>query len=130
MKDYIVYHNPDRMGGPVTSVDPWKIVTNKSVTDEIIGSRVWLITGEGRPRTYYLCSWFFVDEVTSGRQHGFKTQLKGNNYRTFLPMINLSDHVWFSDFRQALINFRGGLQSITSPDFVSKLEELSESFPK
>jgi hypothetical protein len=83
MKDYIVYHNPDVMKRPVMSVDPWAIVTNKPVRDEIIGSRVWLITGEGKPRTYFLRSWFFVDEVASGRQHGFRTQLRGKNCKSF-----------------------------------------------
>ena len=45
MKDFLVYHNPDSMGVDVRKVDPFAIVTNKPVTDDIIGSRVRKILG-------------------------------------------------------------------------------------
>jgi hypothetical protein len=126
MKDYVVYHNPDVMGHPATSVDPCRIVTNKTVTEEIIGSRVWLITGEGRPRAFFLRSCFMVDQVVSGTEHGFKTKLLGKHCRTFDPMVSLSDQAWFEEFKRTQSNFSFGLQAITDHDFILEFEKLTD----
>jgi len=121
LKDYVVYHNPVKMKGPVTGVNPCMIVTNKSVK-EIIGSRVWLITGEGTPRTYFLRSWFIVDAALSGTEHGFKTKLIGKECRIFDPMVMLSDQDWFEEFKRTQGNFSLGLQVITDRNSILGLE--------
>jgi hypothetical protein len=123
MKDYVVYHNPDKMGGPVTSLDACMILTKKSVKEkEIIGSRVWLITGEGTPRTYFLRSWFIVDAALSGTDHGFKTKLIGKECRIFDPMVILSEQGWFREFKRRQGNFSLGLQVITDRNSILGLE--------
>lgn len=53
MADFVVYHSPDRMGYSADTVRGFSILTNKNVPS-VVGSRVWLLTGEGTPRTYYL----------------------------------------------------------------------------
>src|SRR5438270_7123404 len=118
-----MYHNPDVMRVPVTSVDPCTIVTNKGVREEIVGSRVWLITGEGKPRTFFLRSCFVVDKVVSGTTHGFKTKLLGKDCRPFDPMVNLSDQDWFEEFKRTQSNFRFGLQVISDQNFVLRFEK-------
>jgi hypothetical protein len=112
------------MGFPVTSVDPCRIVTNKTVKKEIVGSRVWLITGEGKPRTFFLRSCFVVDQVVSGTEHGFKTKLLGKHCRTFDPMVGLSNQDWFDDLKRTQSNFNFGLQVIRDHNFVLGFERV------
>jgi hypothetical protein len=82
----------------------------------IIGSRVWLITGEGTPRTYFLRSWFIVDAALPGTEHGFKTKLMGKKCQVYDPMVMLSEQGWFREFKRRQGNFGLGLQVITDRD--------------
>ena len=121
MKDFVIYHNPDVFPKGIMDVDPFAVFTDKTVSD-VRGDRVWLLTGEGNPRTYFIRSYFFVDEIGSGAELGFKTKLTGSAGKAFDPMIELSDDDWFVDFKRALGNFAFGLQSVTDARFIEGLE--------
>jgi hypothetical protein len=47
--DFLVYHNPESIGYSAREVEVLEIVTDKQVSREVIGGRVWLLTGEGKP---------------------------------------------------------------------------------
>jgi len=123
MKDYVVYHNPEVMGHAAGNVDPFSVVTNKKVAD-VRGSRVWLLTGEGAPRTFFICSYFIVEKIESGMNDGFETRLSGTTGKKFNPMIELSDEEWFSDFKRSQGNFAFGFQLINEARFVEGLEAV------
>ena len=59
---YIVYHNPDRLGLLKKLDQGYEVVTSKDVK-RLPGNRIWEITAENRPRRYFLCATFLVDEV-------------------------------------------------------------------
>lgn len=129
MKDYVVYHNPDEMGSELTTMaDDHSIVTNKTVGDEMRGNRVWLITGKGRPRTFLLHSYFFVDDIEPGEEDGFRTRLTGTGV-VFDPMLVLNDEDWFDDFKTNQGNFAFGFQHITDHRFIEGLENVADRRP-
>jgi hypothetical protein len=121
MKDYVVYHNPDSMGVPVTGVNSLAIVTDKKVAD-VIGDRVWLLTGEGSPRAFSLRSYFIVDHVESGAGARFETRLSGTVGKVFDPMVAVGSEDWFADFKRSQGNFAFGFQAITERRFINGLE--------
>ena len=120
MKDYVVYHNPDIMGVLAIDVDPFAVVTDKRVA-KIRGSRVWLLTGQGNPRTYFVRSYFLVEEIQSGTDSGFETKLCGSVGKAFDPMVELPDAEWFVDFKRSQGNFGFGLQPINDDRFIEGL---------
>jgi hypothetical protein len=123
MKDFAVYHNPDVMGLSVEKIDGLSIVTDKKVSD-MQGHRVWLMTGEGRPRTFLLRSYFIVDRFEIG--DGYQTKLSGKDGRVFDPMLELNKEEWFDDFKRSQGNFAFGLQRIKDEEFIRGLEALAE----
>jgi hypothetical protein len=124
MKNFLVYHNPDKMHCEVTEVHALEIVTNRPAPRDAIGSRVWLITGRGRPRTFLLRSWFIVDKA--GEADGeFKTKLSGTQGKVFEPMIELNQEEWLDDLKRQQRNFASGLQSITNEQVVRGLKGVA-----
>ena len=77
MTHFVVYHNPETMGYRAENIDSLSIVTDKSANG-IEGHRIWVLTGEGRPRTYYLCGWFTADRVAPDPSLRFKTMVTGS----------------------------------------------------
>jgi len=122
VRDFVVYHNPEKMGGDVERVDALSIVTNKRIADPS-GDRVWLLSGRGNPRTYVLRSWFIVDSVESGSADGYETKLSGKG-EVFDPVIELNGEPWFEDFKREQGNFSFGLNRINDR-FAKLLEELA-----
>jgi hypothetical protein len=122
MRDFLVYHNPDSMRTSVMNVPALAIVTDKTAGNAT-GDRVWLMTGEGAPRTFFLRSYFIVDQMDSG--NGFKTRLSGAVGKAFDPMIELNGEEWFRDFKKRLGNFAWGLQRIKDVRFIRGLEVVA-----
>lgn len=114
MRDYVVYHKAERMGLMAIDVDQLVVYTNKDVSSAI-GARVWLLTGEGRPRIYRLRSTFIVSRVTVSDRPGFNTKVTGKDGRLLDPMPVLNDEPWFCDFREKQGNFAFGFQQIGDP---------------
>lgn len=70
MAEFVVYHSPERMGYSAETVRGFSILTNKNVPS-VVGSRVWLLMGEGTPRTYYLRGHFTPTRRTRTEESGF-----------------------------------------------------------
>src|SRR5207253_10871667 len=109
MKDFVIYHNPDAMGRSARELTQLSIVTDKPVSN-IQGDRIWLLTGEGQPRTFFLVAWFIAEEIRSGAESGFGTCVSGKDGTIFRPMKELNSLDWFSDFKRSQGNFAFGLQ--------------------
>ena len=126
MRDYVVYNNPDSVGD-LYKENPLSVFTNKKVSTEVIGSRVWLIVGEGRPRSYFLRCWFFVDHIDWGKEHGFATKLSGSEGVVFEPMTLLpGDEEWFLSFKKDQGNFAFGFSSIKNSQTIVHLEQIAQ----
>jgi 5-methylcytosine-specific restriction enzyme A len=122
MRDFVVYHNPDSMGQVVSEGSGFSAVTDKNVGD-IFGDRVWLLTGEGSPRKFYVRSYFTVDKLEPGSGQGFITRISGETGEVFDPMIEIGTEDWFVDFRKQQGNFAFGFQPINDFRFVAGLEK-------
>ena len=123
MAEFICYHNPDSMGYPASEVRKYEIVTDKPVKNAM-GSRVWLLTGEGHPRSFKLRGYFYVTDIEDAKEDGFETRLKGAEGRLFDPMLSLNDEEWFPALKKSQGNFAFGLQPLGEARFVRGLEEL------
>ncbi|MCA1717636.1 MAG: hypothetical protein LC781_12710 [Actinobacteria bacterium] len=126
MTDFVVYHNPDVMGYRAESVDRLAIVTDKSANG-VDGHQIWVLTGEGRPRTYYLCGWFVADRVTPDPSLRFATMVTGSSGK-MLPKRSwpiLNDQEWFPSLRCSQDNFAFGLQPISDSDVIRGLKQLA-----
>lgn len=122
MRDVLVYHNPDSMGYPASDVMEPVIVTNKRVGEEAIGDRIWLITGEGRPRRYYLRGYITASGIQSGDDDGFRTRVSGDKGHFSNGLIDISDEEWLPELKRSQGNFAFGYQIIKDPRFVRGLE--------
>jgi hypothetical protein len=101
MRDIVVYHNPDSMRFPATDVEEPEIVTNKPVSGTAIGGRIWLLTGEGEPRHFFLRGVFTITEIGAGDERGFRRRVSGTDARFFTPMIELTNEEWLPDFKRS-----------------------------
>ena len=112
--------------GDYPSSDPTLgIVTNKTRGARPgIGDRIWLITGEGRPRRYSLCSWFDISEITDKRLGSFNIQLKGTHGRNLETFVSLGGKKWFPTLKRRCGNFGLGLMPIDDDEIVAELELL------
>lgn len=125
MRHYVCYHNEERMGYSHQEADEFSVGTSKKV-DKILGNKVWIIAGIGRPREYYLCSWFVADNIEETDDDYFKYIVYGSEHTqrgTLDPVIKLNDLPWFKEFLKSQANFSFGLRVI-QPKFASRFEEL------
>lgn len=123
MKHYLIYHNPAKMGYSLDTVKDYVAYTNRNVSDENIGSKVWLITGEGKPKEYFLKMYFIIEEIKSGAEKNFKTKLVGSKGKILNSMIRIDTLPWFEDFRKQMANFRGFVE-IKQQRYIDELEKL------
>ena len=120
MAHFMQYHNLDSMGRFDASKKGHYIVTNKNVTLEL-GDHVWLITGEGSPRKYSLCSWFVVDSVEPIRGGQFSEQVSGSVGINFGRFVRVDSLPWFSELQKTAGNFAFGVQHIKTEAIVQGL---------
>jgi len=125
MSHYVVYHNPDAMDYPASEIVGFSVVTDKAVPPDLEGSTIWLLTGEGSPRRYYLVQRFTADRIESGEDQGFRTRVAAGTGDHFRPMIRIDEEQWFRDFLRSQGNFAFGLQRITDEQFIGGLEEVA-----
>jgi hypothetical protein len=125
MRHFVQYHNAEKMRPYDSSRAGLGIVTNKvGRALPVPGDRIWLVTGEGRPRRYLLCSWFDVSKIVPKRLGSFGTEVtgeKGQNLKTFLPLDSKS---WFPRFRKKCGNFGRGLVAIEDQAVISDLRSM------
>jgi Domain of unknown function (DUF3883) len=128
MRHFLVYHNPDAMGYSLnedSAQEPvFSIVTNKPVRT-LLGDRIWLITGEGRPRKYYLYETFIVDAIDRDKEKEspYTNKASGTEGQHFQPMIRLDDQPWFDALRRSQGNFAFGLQAIKDLLLINALSD-------
>jgi len=125
MEHYVQYHNAEFMGGSCNEFgnEAFGIVTNKPVS-RLQGSKIWLVCGEEKPRKYFLCQYFIVDEV--GEAEGdpdFRHYARGKVGVSLRPPILLNPIPWFADFRKSQGNFGFGLTKIEG-EYAEKFEKL------
>src|SRR5258708_37848122 len=94
MHHFIQYHNPDLMGRYRPSHKNYGMVTNKSLAS-VVGGTVWLVTSKGRPRRYFLCSSFIVDNVERGNAGRFKNRATGSTGQDC--EIEIGSQPWFPE---------------------------------
>jgi hypothetical protein len=124
MRDFLIYHNPDSMGRSARELTELAVVTDKPVSS-IQGDRIWLLTGEGQPRRFYLVAWFIADQIGSGADSGFGTCIAGQHGKFFRPIKELNSLEWFDDFKRSQGNFAFGLQPIKDERFVRGLQAVA-----
>lgn len=125
MGNYVAYHNPSSMGYKASEIDTsegFRILTNKT-RHNLIGSRVWLVTGEGSPKQYSLVYNFIIDKVTENID-GFRYEISGKKGNLFKPSIPLTHYHWFLNLKKTQGNFGLGFNSINNVEIVNGLESL------
>lgn len=114
MSDYIVYHKAEKMGYPALDVDNLAIYTRKAATGAI-GSRVWLIAGEGSPRKYYLRATFLIGGIGPSDKPDFINCVTGTDGQLFDPMPRIDTEPWFAAFREEQGRFAFGFNPVRNP---------------
>jgi hypothetical protein len=123
MQDYVVYHKSEVMGYEVIDVNNLAIYTNKS-TNGVIGSRVWLIAGEGSPRKYKLRAMFIISAVEVSDKPAFKSKLTGKAGQFLNPMPILNAEPWFSAFVEEQGRFAFGFNRIKNTVAIERLRAI------
>jgi hypothetical protein len=133
MAEYVLYHNPDRMGYTADTVAPFLIATDKDVPDAI-GSRVWLITGEGQPRTYRLVGYFIAADREEVDDPEFRWRISAPRSagvelrRARWPILN--DEPWWKEFLFRQGNFGLGFHNIPDHEHVVGLAAVLDRVRK
>lgn len=122
MRHWVQYHNTERMGGPPRSRGVHSIVTNKKIND-LPGDTIWLIAGEGKPRTYTVCGRFVVDGVEQIDDPEFDYVISGHEGYRFRRYAVLHDCSWFPELLRRTNNFSLGLSRLTEAE-VAGLQQL------
>jgi hypothetical protein len=122
MRHFIQYHNPDVMGRPYqASHKNFGIVTNKFFAS-LVGGTVWLVTGKGRPRRYFLCSSFIVDKVERDNAGCFRNRPIGSAGRDL--NVEIGELPWFPELLKMTGNFGLGLLPISSKTIIQGLQKV------
>ena len=128
IRNFIQYHNCDNMGASPTELSQGQdfgISTNKS-PERVVGNRIWLIAGEGKPRRYYLTYSYVADNFEKAPVGSdFRYSLDGQAGKKYFPPIPLNDFPWFQKFLKTRF-YSHGLTPV-SKNISDQLERLGES---
>jgi hypothetical protein len=124
MAHFIQYHNPDIMGEFRPS-DTFGIVGNKR-SGLRVGDIVWLVTGEGKLRQYFLSETFVVENIRSQNSGQFKYRVSGTDGKALYPR-KIDKPSWFREMLKITGNFRYGLQPIKNESIIEGLQRVSQS---
>jgi hypothetical protein len=126
---FVQYHNSEALGygcGQITGFDVWTSKPLKWLEERVIGKRVWLLAGEGRPRRYYVCHTFVADEVVAAPSAtGFAYVVSGEVGRRRFQDLRIDAEPWFRAFQRSQGNFGLGLRRIRD-EFVVESQQLLE----
>ncbi|MGY0194573.1 HNH endonuclease [Leptothrix sp. BB-4] len=123
MKHYVQYHNED-INGPLGKGDGmgrFVISASKSI-NHLVGQRVWLVSGSGKPRRYRLEYTFTVDHIVNGTPN----RAIGYDGERFDPAPLLNDTDWGPAFVKSQQNFSLGVREIPT-EWVERLHALVRS---
>jgi hypothetical protein len=131
-RHFVQYHKTDEYGPP-GRLRGFIIETDKDV-DNLHGNTVWLISGEGSPKQYFLECSFVVDKVGEiGKPDQPKNYARGEKGVRPSHPLPLNDYPWFVDLKKSLGVLRGlGLSEIgrTSLSELEKLLQKDLQHPK
>jgi len=99
------------------------MLTNKPVR-HLTGNTVWLIAGKYKPRRYYLCATFVVDDIGPTNKAGFRFFASGRKGTRFKPLLAIDEEPWFDEFRRSQANFSLGVREIP-PRFVRLFQSVT-----
>jgi hypothetical protein len=91
-----------------------------------MGATVWLVTSKGRPRHYYLCSTFTVDNVERDNAGRFRNRVSGSVGRDLDPFVEIGETPWFPELLKATGNFGLGLQPISNKEIIDGLQKIAQ----
>ena len=115
------------MGRPYKSSQKnFGIVTDKFFRS-LVGATVWLVTGKGRPRHYFLCSTFTVDKVECDNAGRFRNRVSGSVGRDLDPFVEIGEMPWFPELLKVTGNFGLGLPPITNKTIIRGLQDVASS---
>lgn len=126
MRHFVQYHNPDKMDPFRPSKKMFGIVTDKRAGLRE-GDTVWLVTGKGRPRQFFLCETFVVEKIDSQGAGKFRYRMSGSDGKSLYPLKIDKGSSWFRELLRITGNFRYGLQPISSKAIIQSLEKVSSS---
>lgn len=113
------------MGYPAIDVEKLAIYTSKSIDKENIeNGRIWLIAGEGSPRSYFLRATFRIGGLAPSSKPNFEYCIAGTDGQLFDPMPNLTTEAWFPAFKKAQGNFAFGFNAIKDSGVVAGLKSI------
>lgn len=108
MRNFIAYHNTQKMGRSVVDGDPLKVLSNKSL-QHLHDHVVWIIQGDsGQSKAYSLASAFIVTEVGETGQDDFKSFARGDGH-VFRPPIPIQHEPWFDELFKVIAHFSLGV---------------------
>lgn len=124
VRHYVQYHNSDIQGShPRSSGTGFSIFTRKNIRN-LVGDRVWLISGRGQRRKQFFLEYTFT---ASAVEDGHPRTVTGDDGIVFDPPLLLSGLPWFEEFKKQQQNFSLGLREIDQATVV-ELVKLSKSF--
>ena len=124
MRHFVPYHNPDKMGSYRQSTKNFGIVTNK-LQGVRKGDIIWLLTGEGRPREYFLCETFTVEKISPPSVGRFRYQVSSEDGQSLYRLELDKTSSWFQELLKITGNFRYGLQRISSEAIIAGLKRAA-----
>lgn len=125
MTDFVIYHNADRTG-PIEKANPLSAFTKKPVSQDVVGSRLWLLSGTGSPKQYSLKAWFTIEYVDVDPDRALKTCVGGSDGRLFDPMVPIDKtEDWFKNFFGSQGHFAFGFNPIKEVETIEALERLA-----
>jgi hypothetical protein len=115
-------------------MNPFTAYTHKPVSNEAVGGRLWLITGEriskGKLVRFYLRSSFVIISTGQSDSKGFDTQITGNNNNASVwdraKMPPLNDEEWFPRLRKTQF-WSLGFHRISDLAVISGLKKVLRS---
>lgn len=125
MKEFVVYYNPDKVG-TLEKPNPLSAYSKKAVSQNVVGGRLWLLTGIGSPKQYFLKAWFTIEYVDVDPLRSLKTCVGGSEGKLFEPLIAIDKtEQWFKTFFESQGHFAFGFNSIKESETVEELEKLA-----
>lgn len=123
MPDYVICHFDSEVGYPAMAVRDFRAFTAKTVTDVVIGGRLWLITKDEATGHYFLRMWFRIQDVIEDPSVRLSTELRGSEVEgaMFDPMPRIDNRDWFESFKNTQGNFAFGFRPIL-PQYVLQFE--------
>ncbi len=115
------------MGRPYRPSQKNFAIVSDKFFESLVGGTVWLVTGKGRPRRYFLCSTFTVDKVERDNPGRFRNRVSGSVGQDLDPFVEIGEMLWFPELLKATGNFGLGLQPIASNAIIEGFQKIASS---